>query len=132
MCEQMNEMNRSIDDILLSIESNQQTIDDMLNTARENNTRISSEMQRYAGTRSRLAPEQITAYAEYARAYDSVKKLYSNARDMTNVESIHNIHNQSLAYSLLDEMHTKQLGFMEQLCGTLEKAGMALKMLCRD
>ena len=126
----MTEMNKSIDDMLLSIESNQQTIMDMLHTAKENNNIISSEMQQYASTRACLKPEQISAYAEYAR--DNVKKTYATARDMTNIESIHNLHNPTLAYSLLDEMHEKQLGFMEQLCGMLEKAGMALKMLCRE
>ncbi|MBR6401253.1 MAG: hypothetical protein IKS17_08565 [Firmicutes bacterium] len=125
----MEEMTKSIDEILLSIESNQQTIVDMLNTAKQNNTMIAGEMQHYARTHACLNKEQMTAYAEYARAYDSVKQVYTAARDMTNVQSIHNIPNQQVAYSLLDEMHTRQLGFMEQLCGMLEKAGQALKML---
>ena len=126
----MNDMTHNIDKMLDSIESNQQTIDDMLHTAKETGSRISNEMQRYARTHSCLDSEQIRAYAEYARAYDNVRRVYSSAGDMSNIGSIANIHNKEIAYSVLDEMHTKQLGFMELLCAMLEKAGAAMKMLC--
>lgn len=128
----MNEINKSIDDILLSIESNSYTIDEMLNTAKENNIKISSEMQHYAVTHSCLDMEQMTAYADYARAYKSVKQLYGSTVNVSNAEKISKIHNTGVAYSLLDEMHTKQLNLMEQICSLLEKACTAMKMLCRD
>ncbi|GEM_PF-4861496 len=126
----MNEMNKSIDDILLSIESNEQTIAEMLSTAKENNSRISSEMQHYAVTHSCLNMEQMTAYADYAKAYDNIRHLYGNMSDTSGIYKISNIHNKNLAYTLLDEMHTKQLTLMEQICSMLEKAGTAIKMLC--
>ena len=126
----MDQMSKSIDDILLSIESNEQAIAEMINTAKASNSIISGEMQHYARTRSCLNKEQMTAYAEYARAYDNLKQLYATARDSAYIESIQNIHNRSLAYSLLDEMHSGQISLMEQLCSMLEKARMAVKALC--
>ncbi len=128
----MNEMNKSIDDMLLSIESNNQTIDEMLSTAKENNYVIKNKLQQYAVTHSCLNMEQMTAYADYARAYDSVKQLCGGAVNMSGAEKISHLHNTDLAYSLLDEMHTKQRNFMEQIFSMLEKAGTAIKMLCKD
>ncbi len=128
----MKDMNKSIDDMLLSIESNRQTIDEMLGTAKENNNVIKSRLQQYAATHSCLNMEQMTAYADYARAYDSVKQLCGSTVNMSGAEKISRLHNTDLAYSLLDEMHTKQLNLMEQICSMLEKAGTAIKMLCRD
>ncbi|MBQ9518678.1 MAG: hypothetical protein IJR59_02150 [Firmicutes bacterium] len=128
----MNEMNKSIDDMLLSIESNRQTIDEMLSTAKENNSVIKSKLQQYAETHSCLNMEQMAAYADYARAYDSVKQLYGSTINISSAEKISHLHNTDLAYNLLDEMHTKQLNFMEQICSVLEKACTAIKMLRRD
>ena len=126
----MNTTNKSIDDIILSIESNNQTIDDMLITAKENNSRISTTMHGYAVSHSCLNSEQMNAYADYARAYDTVKRLYNTAINTKSLENIQKIHNEQLAYSMLDEVHTEQLSLMERLCTVLEKAGTALKLLC--
>ena len=128
----MNEMNKSIEDILLSIETNKQTIADMLKTAKKDNIVISTKMQHYAATHSCLDMAQMTAYADYARAYDSIKGLYGDADNTLVVEKIAGIHNTGLAYSLLNEMHTKQLTLMEQICSVLEKAAGAIKMLGRE
>ena len=125
-------INKSIDNILLSIESNNRTIDDMLTTAKENNSRISDTMQHYAVSHSCLTKEQMRAYAEYAREFDCVKKLYAFKGSAQGYQSFNKIHNEELAYSMLDEVHTEQLGFMERLCSVLEKAAQALKLLCTD
>ena len=122
-------MNKSIDNILLSIESNKQTIDEMISAAKENNTLISSEMQKYAAARSRLDQAQISAYADYARAYSNVKQLYGLSAEIHGLNGISNIHNTELAYSMLDEVHTKQLTLMEQICSLLEKAKLAVSLL---
>ncbi|MBQ6555190.1 MAG: hypothetical protein IJL89_08160 [Firmicutes bacterium] len=126
----MTDMTKNIDQMINSIESNQQTIDDMLHTAKETGCKISRKMQGYAKTHSALKPEQIRAYAEYARAYDDVRRVYSAANDISNLDGVSKIHNTEIAFSVLDEMNTKQLGFMEMLCGMLEKASAAVKMLC--
>lgn len=128
----MNTMNKSIDDMMLSIESNNQTIDDMLNTAKENNARISGTMQGYANAHSSLNREQISAYADYAREYDYVKKMYGMAISAKSIAGIDKITNETLAYSMLDEVHTEQLTLMERLCSVLEKAGRALRLLCTE
>ncbi len=126
----MTNMKKNIDDMINSIESNQQTIDDMLSTAKETGSRISNTMQGYAHSHSCLNKDQMTAYAEYAKAYDDVRRIYSAAPNASQIERISKIHNSEIAYSLLDEVNTKQLGFMEILCNMLEKAGAAMKMLC--
>ena len=128
----MNELTKSIDDILLSIESNRQIIDEMLNTAKENNAAISGRMEYYAGSHICLNREQMSAYADYAKAYDNVKKLYTIAADTKGIEQISELHNTSLALSLLDEMHSKQLTLMQLICSVLEKASTAIKMLCTE
>ena len=125
----MNEMSKSIDDIILSIESNEKTIDDMLSMAREHNNKISGTMHGYAENHASLNSEQINAYADYAKEYNNIKKLRIIP---INKNKFENIHNKELLYMVLDEIHTEQIGLMERLCTVIEKAIKTLKLLCID
>ncbi|MBR1738493.1 MAG: hypothetical protein IJ736_16055 [Firmicutes bacterium] len=125
----MTDMTKSIDDMMLSIEYNNKTIEDMLTKAKENNSMISYTMHGFTVTHACLAPDQMKAYADYAKEYDYVAKLGRPMTDKKRLEHIHNIHNEELAYSMLDEVHEEQLTLMERLCTLLEKAGHAMKLL---
>lgn len=128
----MDKTNKNIDEMLLCVKSNNIAIADMLTAAKTDSGKISGEMKQYADKRTCLNKEQMTAYAEYARAFDSVKKLYGNARDMTTIENIYALYDPEAAYSLLDDMNTRQLGIIEQLKSVVEKAKAALKLLCME
>ena len=128
----MDKTNKNIDEMLRCVKSNNIAIADMLTAAKTDSGKISGEMKQYADKRTCLNKEQMTAYAEYARAFDNVKKLYGNARDMTTIENIYALYDPEAAYSLLDDMNTRQLGIIEQLKSAVEKAKTALKLLCME